>query len=247
MNVLLVEDEQPAARRLRRLIRQVLPQANILALLDSVATTVAWLERNPQPDLILLDIQLSDGNSFTIFERVTVTAPIIFCTAYDHFALKAFKVNSVDYLLKPLQEKDLHKAVEKLQQRRPAPLDRALSRQLLTPPSYKPRFLVKAGAKLLSIAIDQIAFFFIQDKWVYLTTLQGKAYALDISLEEVESQVSPQAFFRANRQYLVGIRAVMNVETSGGRLFLRLQPDPGQGIGVSRERSSALKAWLDGC
>ncbi|KQS24726.1 LytTR family DNA-binding domain-containing protein [Dyadobacter sp. Leaf189] len=248
MKILIIEDEKPAARRLTQLISDRLPEARIEAILDTVTSAVSWLKNNAQPDLIFLDIQLADGISFAIFEEVKVTAPIIFCTAFDQYAIKAFKLNSIDYLLKPIDPEELNNALDKFKAGRKEP---ALSldqiKQLLAPApkTFKTRFLVKMGERIQTIDVGDIAFFFSEEKVTLLQTRQGKKFTVDYTLDEVEDMVSPEQFFRLNRKYIAAISAIKDVFTySNSRLKIHLDQCSDNDILISRERMGQFKNWL---
>ncbi len=216
MKVLVVEDESLAVERIRKLLLQVESQAEILAVTNSVAETVRWLQTHPKPDLILMDIELADGQSFEVFNRVTVNSPVIFTTSYDEYAIRAFKVNSIDYLLKPIRQEELKNSLQKyhyLKQQFREPDEPALSRieQLIrqlspTPPEYRSRFLVKTGSRYVSLETNDIAYFYYEDRLTFLKTQKNQQFIIDFSLDELEQMLAPQFFFRANRQYLVGGR-----------------------------------------
>jgi DNA-binding LytR/AlgR family response regulator len=209
---------------------------------------VDWLNNNPQPDLIFLDIQLADGISFEIFEHVKVTSPIIFCTAFDQYAIRAFKLNSIDYLLKPVDPEELKNALNKFQSGRKAPeitLDQI--RVLLQPVQkiYKNRFLVKIGERIQTIAIDEIGTFYSEDKVTFLMTKQGKKFIIDYTLDEVENLLDPELFFRLNRKYISSVGAIKGVFTySNSRLKILLENSSDNDILISREKMAAFKSWL---
>ncbi|PWL30650.1 LytTR family DNA-binding domain-containing protein [uncultured Roseivirga sp.] len=251
MKVLIVEDESMAAKRLTNLLLKLEPDIEILDQLDSVKTAVKWLSNN-QADLLFFDIQLADGLSFEILNQVNIQTPIIFTTAFDEYAIKAFKVNSIDYLLKPIDPEELKHALEKFHQnfRQPEPqqpnmamLEQAM--KMLTK-QYKERFVVKIGEHIHTIPVNDTAYFFSQDKATFLVTEEKKRYIIDYTLEEVEGLIDPQDFFRINRKYLVSMRAVKDIvsyTTSRLRIILH-QSDEMDAI-VSRERVQDFKKWLD--
>lgn len=248
IRILIIEDENMAARRLVKLIKEIMPDSEIFGNLDTITSAVAWLNSNPRPDLIFLDIQLADGISFEIFEHVKVTAPIIFCTAFDQYAIKAFKLNSIDYLLKPVDPDELEHALDKFQSGRKAPeisLDQI--RHLLQPVQkvYKNRFLVKVGERIQTIAIDEIGFFYSEDKVSFLMTRQGKKYIVDYTLDELETMVDPEHFFRLNRKYISAVAAINGVFTySNSRLKIQLEHCNDNDILISREKMQSFKGWL---
>jgi len=250
MKILIIEDEKPAANRLKQLLGDLLPEAKIFGHLDSISTAIAWLETNAKPDLIFCDIQLADGHSFEIFEQVQVDAPIIFVTAFDQFAIKAFKLNSVDYLLKPLDPEELKKAIQKFRNRQiPGKLDLLDLKNLLQPQSasYKSRFLVKYGEKIQSVPTDDISYFFSAEKVTYLQTLEGRKYIMDYTLDQLEQWLDPKRFFRLNRKYIASFDSIAEIYTySNSRLKIKLGHCEDNDILVSREKVGALKEWLDG-
>lgn len=248
MNVLVIEDEKPAAARLKQLIANILPEAEISGPLESIAAAVDWLKSHHRPDLMLCDIQLADGHSFEIFERVQVFSPIIFTTAYDQYAIKAFKLNSVDYLLKPIDAKALEQAIRKFKSRQFQPqMDLSIIKDLLqTQPVYKSRFLVKFGEKIQGVQTEEVAFFFSAEKVTFLQTHSGKKYVLDYTLDQLEGLLDPKIFFRINRQYISCFSAIKEIYTfSGSRLRVRLHQCEDNGIFISREKTGAFKEWLD--
>jgi DNA-binding LytR/AlgR family response regulator len=248
MRILIIEDENLAARRLVKLIRDILPDCDISGNLDTVTAAVDWLNTNPQPDLIFLDIQLADGISFEIFEHVKVTSPIIFCTAYDQYAIKAFKLNSIDYLLKPVDPEELKQAMDKFLSGRKVPeitLDQI--RVLLQPVQkvYKNRFLVKVGERIQTIAIDDTGVFYSEDKVTFLMTRQGKKFIIDYTLDEVENLLDPELFFRLNRKYISSVASIKGVFTySNSRLKIQLENISDNDILISREKMALFKHWL---
>ncbi|SIO03381.1 LytR/AlgR family response regulator transcription factor [Algoriphagus halophilus] len=250
MKILLIEDEKPAVKRLLGLIKDYFPTSEFITDLDTVKKTIQWLRSHENPDLMFCDIQLADGNSFEIFEQVSVKTPVIFTTAYDQYAIKAFKVNAVDYLLKPIDPEELQRAIDKFnQQKLNQNLDLSLIQQLITKEksSFKNRFLVKFGEKIQSISIQEVAFFYSEERVTFLQTHEGKKYVLDSTLEQVESQIDPTLFFRINRKYLCSYSSISDIFTySNSRLKIKLINCEDQDILISRDKTSAFKSWLDG-
>ena len=246
--ILIIEDEKPAVRRLTQLLGEHLPEAQVLESLDTVTGAINWFGNNPEPDLIFLDIQLADGISFEIFEKVSVTAPIIFCTAYDQYAIKAFKLNSIDYLLKPIDPEELKQAIHKFKsgkKEQGISLDQLRSLMQPATKTFKTRFLIKLGERIQSVDVQDIAFFFSEDKVTLLQTRQGKKYIVDYILDEIEEMVSPEQFFRINRKYISSISAIKDVFTySNSRLKVHLENCSDNDILISRERMGAFKSWL---
>ncbi|MEO6286163.1 MAG: LytTR family DNA-binding domain-containing protein [Dyadobacter sp.] len=248
MKILVIEDEKPAARRLIQLIQERMPDAEIYDSIDTVTAAVTWLKNNPEPELIFLDIQLADGISFEIFEKVKVTAPIIFCTAYDQYAIKAFKLNSIDYLLKPVDPEELTNALEKFKTARKEPaISLEQIRSLIKPASkpFKTRFLVKIGERIQTVDVQDIGFFYSEDKVTFLQTRAGKKYIIDYTLDELEEMLSPDTFFRLNRKYISAISAIKDVFTySNSRLKIHLENCMDNDILISREKMGVFKSWL---
>jgi DNA-binding LytR/AlgR family response regulator len=251
MNVIIIEDEKPSARRLQRMLGKLDIEAQ--TMLHSVEESIEWFQNNEHPDLIFLDIQLSDGLSFEIFEAVEVKSAIIFTTAYDEYALQAFKLNSIDYLLKPIDEVELGKAIAKYQQNKPqkqhVSLDFNDIKKLLINPierEYKKRFSVKVGQHLKLINIDEIECFYSENKGTYLFTSEGRNYLLDTTLEHLEDELEPHTFFRINRKFFVNINAIKDmVSYTNSRLQIKLNNFKEQDVIVARERVKDFKNWLE--
>lgn len=251
MNILIVEDEPHAAQRLQALASELIPDARILAHIDTVKKAVQWLKSNT-PELIFMDIQLADGLSFHIFEQVEVTSPVIFTTAYDEYALRAFKVNSIDYILKPVDREELNSALEKLKnlsgnKTRQDDILSNISQALeLMRKRYKTRFVVKVGEHLRTIEVDTILYFFSQDKTTFCVTDDDRTHVLDYTLEQLEEMLDPEAFFRINRKYLVRSSAIQDIISyTNSRLRLVLKGSTDNDIIVARERVQQFRNWLD--
>jgi DNA-binding LytR/AlgR family response regulator len=256
MKILIVEDEDLAAEGLIRLLRRWEEPVEVLAQLDSVKSAVSWFQTNAAPDLAFFDIQLADGLSFSIFEQCKVACPLIFTTAFDAYALRAFKVNSIDYLLKPYEWEDLQAALEKWKNLKgnPAP-DVDFFRQMLQgmsqqvqAPNYKTRFMVKSGDQLLSIAGSEIAYFYSENKIVFLQKQGGRKYMVDYTLEQLEDLLDPAHFFRLNRQFITSVEAIKSVASySNSRLKVLLKEPPNQeDLLISREKVEGFKNWFGG-
>ena len=251
MKVIIIEDEKPSARRLQRMLEQLDIQAE--TMLHSVEESLEWFQNNQHPDLIFLDIQLSDGLSFEIFEHISIQSAVIFTTAYDEYALQAFKLNSIDYLLKPIDADDLKNAVDKFRERMPkqeaVTLDFNDIKKLLVNPierEYKKRFSVKVGQHLKLINIDEIECFYSENKGTYLHTTEGRNYLLDTTLEQLEDVLEPQTFFRINRKFFVSINAIKDMLSyTNSRLQIKLNSYKEQEVIVARERVKAFKDWLE--
>ncbi|MCC4213145.1 LytR/AlgR family response regulator transcription factor [Leeuwenhoekiella parthenopeia] len=251
MNVLVIEDEKPAARRLTRMLEVM--ELTVVAQLHSVEEAVAWFETEEHPDLIFLDIQLSDGLSFEIFDAVTVKSAIIFTTAYDEYALQAFKLNSIDYLLKPIDEEELEAAVVKFKKQRPGLKNTTFNfediRKLLgvnpVDREYKKRFTVKIGQHLKMITIDEVMCVYSENKGTYVRTRDKRDYLLETTLENLEEELAPDRFFRVSRKYYVNIEAIQDIISyTNSRLQLKLKACEDHEIIVSRERVKDFKLWL---
>ena len=254
MKVLIIEDEAPAARRLQQLLEAHDPTIQVIAVLDSIEDAVQWLKAFPHPELIFMDIMLADGQSFEIFEQVDVRAPIIFTTAYDEYAIRAFKVNSIDYLLKPIEPMLLAQALNKYRFISQSPGNiREVMESLLnqakgadTRPAFKNRFLIRSGAQFISVEASEVAWFSFEDKLTFLYTTKKKRYVLDHALDELEKLVDPYLFFRLNRQYIASFGAIRSIHNYfNGKLKVYLTSEPENGIVVSKERAHALKLWLN--
>jgi len=251
MNIIIIEDEKPSARRLQRMLTALNLETEIM--LHSVEESVTYFQNHEHPDLIFLDIQLSDGLSFEIFEAMDIKSAVIFTTAYDEYALQAFKLNSIDYLLKPIDEVELSKAVKKYQDRLPqkqaVTLDFNDIKKLLVNPidrEYKRRFSVKVGQHLKLINIEDIECFYSENKGTYAYTSEGRNYLLDTTLELLEQELEPQTFFRINRKFFVNINAIKDmVSYTNSRLQIKLNNYNEDEVIVARERVKDFKEWLE--
>ena len=276
MKILLLEDEYPAAERLQRLLTQAAPDAQVLAVLDTVTGALAWLAANPAPDLILSDIQLADGLSLEIWEQAVVPSPVIFTTAFDAYAIRAFEANSVAYLLKPVKLAELQAALAKLRQWpggelkgksealktasdaekenfNPSllpfnsPIERLLDALPRPGRPYKTRFLVRQGEQLLPLPVAEAAWFLSRNETVTLVATDGRRFVLDYTLEQLESLLDPAHFFRLNRQIIAQLSAVRRLHPHfNGKLLVALHPAPTEDVLVSREKAPAVKSWLEG-
>jgi len=251
MKILILEDEPAAAKRMKNIITKLQPQAQILDLLDSVETAVEWFRTHPAPDLVFMDIQLADGLSFDIFKQVKITSPIVFTTAYDEYTLRAFKVNSIDYLLKPIKDHEVEQSLQKYHELIPAQnqLDYTKLMTVLeqSMPQKQRRIVVRYGQNIEAIDIGDAAYFYTQEKVVFIQTHQGKRYPIDYNLEELQQFLDPQSYFRINRQFIVGIKAIDKMyQYSKSRVKLTLKPPIDIEIIVSTDRSGSFKKWLSG-
>ena len=254
MTTIIIEDEKPAARLLQRKLEKL--QINVTVLLHSVEEAIEWFSNHPHPDLIFLDIQLSDGLSFAIFEAVEIKSAIIFTTAYDEYALRAFKLNSIDYLLKPMDEDDLEIAVNKYKSRVPekAPenpslaLDFEAIKRMLTNPfekNYKKRFTLKIGQHLKVISVDEIECFYSENKGTYLHTFDNRDYLLETTLEVLEQELDPAAFYRISRKFIIPLKAIKEIVVySNSRLKIILPTYKAEEVIVSREKVADFKNWI---
>jgi two-component system, LytTR family, response regulator len=253
MNVVIIEDEHLTAERIASLLGQIDPGISILTTIDSVKRSVEWFSTNGSPDLVFMDIQLADGLSFDIFDAIDIQAPVIFITAFQEYAIKAFKVNSVDYLLKPVSEEDLRAALLKFRRYHnhelAAPsiggdLLRNI-REMINRP-YKSRFMVRVGDHIKSIDVDDILYFYSLQKGTYLHSVDSRNYVIDYTIGRLEEILDPLLFHRINRRYLVSHRAISDVITlSSSKLKVRLVHTDDDDIFISRDRLSSFKDWLD--
>jgi len=251
MNIIIIEDEKPSARRLQRMLKNLDLETQVM--LHSVEESISWFQNNEHPDLIFLDIQLSDGLSFEIFEAIEIKSAIIFTTAYDEYALQAFKLNSIDYLLKPIDDEELVAAVKKYKNRtseqQTVSLDFNDIKKLLVNPidrEYKKRFSVKVGQHLKLVNVDNIECIYSENKGTYVHTTEGRNYLLDTTLEYLENELEPQTFFRINRKFFVNINAIKDmVSYTNSRLQIKLKSYRDQEVIVARERVKDFKNWLE--
>ena len=250
MNVIIIEDEKPAARLLQRKLLKLGVEAG--TMLHSVEEAVEWFKNNPHPELIFLDIQLSDGLSFEIFDAVPISSAVIFTTAYDEYALRAFKLNSIDYLLKPIDEDELTAAVTKFKGRTVQPQQLSLDfeqikRMLVNPleKSYKKRFTVKMGQHLKMINVEDAECFYSENKGTYIHTIDNRDYLLETTLEQLENELDPAQFFRVSRKFIVSVNAIKDIVVyTNSRLKVILPTYKEEDVIVSRERVNDFREWL---
>ncbi len=250
MNVIIIEDEKPSARRLQRMLAEC--DINVTTMLHSVSEAIDWFLNNEHPDLIMLDIQLSDGLSFEIFEEVEIKSPIIFTTAYDDYALKAFKLNSIDYLLKPIDEEELIHAIKQYKNKTTNSKLDALNiehlKKLLgnsVEKSYKKRFTIKVGQHLKIINQDAIACFYSLDKATYIHTIDNRSYLIDYNLEQLMEKINPNLFYRVSRKFIICIDAIKDIVSyTNSRLEIKLHNYNDEQIIVSREKVKDFKQWI---
>ncbi len=251
MNIIIIEDEKPAARRLGRMLNEL--DIEVHTMLHSVQESIDWFRNNKHPDLIFLDIQLSDGLSFEIFDVVTIKSSIIFTTAYDEYALKAFKLNSIDYLLKPIDDEELEAAVAKYKEQVPdkkqLQIDFEDIKKLLVNPIdrvYKKRFTARVGQHLKIFSVEEIECFYSENKGTYLHTTDNRNYLIDTTLESLEEELNPQQFFRTSRKFYININAISDIISyTNSRLQVKLNHFNDHEIIVARERVKDFKMWLE--
>lgn len=248
MKVLIIEDEQRAASHLERLLKKAAPEMEVSAILESVRDAVEYLGAGNMPDLIFSDIQLSDGISFDIYTRVKVSCPIIFTTAWDHYTMEAFSTNGIDYLLKPIEEERLLKAIHKAEQLSVHPMLEKIM-QLAgakVSKSYKTRFIVKIGDKIKTIPTEEVLLFYSLDKATYLLTTGNRNYCIDYALDQLESLLDPAQFFRMSRKYIVSVKACSGITAwSNSRLKIQIDGLKDHELIVARERVQDFREWLD--
>ena len=253
MNVILIEDEIYNLRLLEGMIKKVRPEWEIANTFGSVRESVEWLSRNPHPDLFFMDIQLADGLCFSIFDQVEINNMVIFTTAYDNYAIQAFKVNSIDYLLKPFREKDLEAAIEKFENFRSFSLYDSLRKDYSEiikalrhrEKKYRKRFLVSRGSTLCKLQVEDIAYLYSENKVTTAVTFNNHNYLVDFPLNAMEEELDPDIFFRANRQIILNINSIEKIEKYfAGRLKVRLKPPFNNSVLVSRQKSQVFKQWI---
>jgi len=248
-NILLIEDELPAAKRLSKLIHDTAPDFTILQICDSIETSITYLKSNDQPDLIFLDVQLGDGLSFEIFKEIDISCPVIFTTAYNEFVFRAFELNSIDYLMKPIHSDNLTKSIEKFRRlTKTAQPDWDFLTQLVDREQnlYKQRFLVNVGSNLLSVPTSEVAYFYSVERSTFMVNNVGKTFSIDFSLDKMETLLSPKAFFRVNRQFLISFSAIKKILVlSKSKLKLTLEPASAEDVFVSNARAHEFRCWLD--
>jgi DNA-binding LytR/AlgR family response regulator len=251
--ILIIEDEKPAAEWLQQLISKLDLEISILGVIDSVRGAIEWFRQNSAPDLVFMDIQLADGLSFEIFEQLKVPCPVIFTTAYEEYAIKAFKVNSIDYLLKPIAFDELESAFQKFLNQakkeetvQPVTLDLLNKVREMLRKQYKTRFVIKVGEHLKSIPVEDIQFFYSLDKATFLCTSDFKTYIVDYSLDRISEMIDEHRFFRINRKYILSNQSIADIVFySNSRLKIKLKKPDEESIIVSRDKVPAFKEWLD--
>ncbi len=254
MNVIIIEDESGVAQNLVDILGEIEPGIRVLGIIESVKDAVTWLRENPDPELGFFDIRLADGDSFEIFEKVEVNFPVIFTTAYDEYAIKAFKVNSIDYLLKPIDKKSLIAALNKYEAfyKKDTIVDNTLllkaieQLRLKDEKKFKKSFLVYIRDQILPVSVEDIAYFFLENEVVYCVTFKDKKFVIDQTLDRISSQTDPESFFRANRQYIVSRKTVKSADQHFNRkLKLNLSPSPNEDVFISKTKVTEFKEWLE--
>ena len=247
--VVIIEDEPPAAKRLVKMIKASPFDMEVVEILDSVEDSIAFLKKHTNYDLIFMDVQLGDGLSFDIFKKVQINKPIIFSTAYEDYALQAFKVNSVDYLLKPIDQEDMNNALEQFkewnQNHEPQNYDMNYLLKALEKPNYKHRFLVKKGKQLVVIPVEEISYFYSEDGYSFLIHKSGSKYIVDTTIDQLCTCLNPEIFHRINRKMILSIKSLSGIhDYFNSRLKLDLSPAPSCDVIVSRDRVKEFKNWL---
>lgn len=245
MNIVIIEDEKPASTRLVKLLKELIPDVVILAQLDSINATQTWFQQSPDVDLVFLDIHLADGNAFDLLKATSIDVPIIFTTAYDTYSMDAFKTSGIEYLLKPLKKEDLQKAIEKYNSLKkllaPSPNKTATS------PEYKKRFLIRFGEYIKTVSVNDIAYFYSENKATFAKSFDGRNLPIDQNLDALESILNPLDFFRINRQYIIALTAIEDMRTyTKARVVVKLNPPVKEAQVVSSERAADFKLWLAG-
>lgn len=251
MKLLIIEDEPASAQRLKKLAEEIDPEIIILEVLDSIASAVDWLRGHTEPDLILSDIQLADGLSFEIFKEITISCPVIFTTAYDQYAIQAFKVNSIDYLLKPIKKTELAVAIRKFKKIQPSSpkIDLALLTSMIGKEGndYLKRLMIRIGQQIKVVEVKDIAYFYIEEKIVFAVSITKDRHPMDFSLDHLEKQLDPERFFRINRAFIISLESIQTMITySKARIKIWLKPPCDLESITSTERSAEFREWLKG-
>ena len=245
MNILIIEDELPAYKRLSKLVAEVIPGAKILGPIDSIQAAKDWFAGNTCPDLIFMDIHLADGSAFDLQKQVKIDCPVIYTTAYDQYAMEAFKTASIDYLLKPVKKEDIEGAVHKLKKFQE--LFEHTDESHTTPAEYKKRFLIRFGEHIKTVSVEEISYCYSESKATFAKTFDGRNYPMDHNLDALEKMLDPQEFFRINRQYLISLKSIEEMRTyTKARVIVKLNPPVKDQPVVSSERAADFKQWLAG-
>jgi len=249
MKIVIVEDELPAYNRLCKLMAETVMTPEIIAHLDSVEAAAAWFSRHPAPDVVFMDIHLADGSAFDLFRQTQIDCPVIFTTAYDQYAVEAFKTTGIDYLLKPVRKEELQQAVQKLGRLSQifSKKDEATQAGIFPSAVYKRRFIIRFGAYIKTLLAADIAYCFTARRATCVRTFRGETYPIDHNLDALEQLLDPADFFRVNRQYLVHLKSIDSMRIySKARVLLTLAPAAGEELVVSSEKSAKFKQWLEG-
>lgn len=251
IHLLILEDEEPAAKRLQKLLHETTQEVEVLAVLDSISAAKSWLATHPHPQLMLVDIHLADGISFELFKQIEINCPIIFTTAYDEYALQAFKLNSIDYLLKPIKKDELQQALKKftkLKAAQPMNIDQLLQAVAQTPADkYRQRFVIRYGEHIKTVETKEAAYFYTEARANFLVTRDARRYVIDFNLDQLEQMLNPAEFYRINRQFIISIQSIEEMSTwTKGRVMIKLKPPTKIETIVSTERSADFKKWLAG-
>lgn len=251
MKVIIIEDEQATALRLEKLLKEIEPAIEVQVVLDSIKSAVSWFKDNQPPDLVFQDIHLADGSSFEIFDQVKLNVPIVFITAFDQYAMQAFKVNSIDYLLKPVKKAELAESIQKYKtlyaKKQDFDPDYAALARLITKKDFQKRFVVRYGQKIKAIDVDEIAYFYTDAGNIFFKTHDNEQYPMDLSLDKLEAFIDPEKFYRVNRQFIISYAAIKEMYTySKSRVRVILQPPCELETIASTDRSSDFKKWLTG-
>jgi DNA-binding LytR/AlgR family response regulator len=251
MKLLIIEDEPASAQRLKKLVEEIDPEIIVLEILDSITSTIEWFQAHTEPDLILADIQLADGLSFEIFKEISISCPVIFTTAFDQYAIQAFKVHSIDYLLKPIKKAELAEALRKFNKIRPLlrQVDLALLNSIAgqTAKEYLKRIIVRMNQQIRVLDLKDLAYFYIEEKIVFAMTFAKSRHSMDLSLDQLEKQLDPERFFRINRAFIVSLDSIESMYTySKARVKIRLKPPCDLESITSTERSAPFREWLKG-
>lgn len=251
MKIVIIEDELPAYKRLVKLLNELLPDAEIVAHHDSVSAAKEWFELHETPSVVFMDIHLADGSAFDLLKAIQIEAPVIFTTAYDQYAIDAFKVSGMGYLLKPIKAAELSDAMRRLTQMKKifsiSAEKQSLLLETLKQPEYKKRFLIRFGDNIKTVGIEDIAYFFSENKGTFARTFEERTYPVDNNLDSLEQMLDPERFFRINRQYIISLNAIKEMKTySKARVLVKLNPEVKDAPLVSSERSAGFKHWLAG-
>lgn len=251
MRIVIIEDEKPNATRLKNMLLDISPAIEVMATLDTVTASVAWFRQNPPPDVALMDIRLADGLSFDIFPQVSLSCPVIFTTAYDEYAIRAFKVNSLDYLLKPIEKEDLQLALEKIEKIRQPAGSAEMVQQLLEffrqkEVTYRSRFMLPFRDGYKTVLVADVDFIFYAYNVTHLVLKDKTQLAVTQTMDELEEQLDPNQFFRANRQHIINVSSIDSIQNSfNGKLRIKLKRDAEREVLVSKEKVPLFKQWLD--